>query len=198
MRRRRPDLNEYDRPLPSSAYGVTTVNYNRDVEVRCSPPCLRGLWGVPYKSPHRHGGEPGRMLHLWTTRRYAPPRQEIVRRYYAALCDRRQVALGDELVYKLELLMQQARWTLHPGLWWPLPAAVAERPAAAAAIELPDGEVVTGKTTDLMGASSSTPQRLKRLAGIGHEHHLISRGGHQAIGQMKVKHLGSANPRLLR
>ena len=67
----------------------------------------------------------------------------------------------------------------------------------AAAIELPDGEVVTGKTTDLMGAASTTLlNALKRLAGIGHEHHLISREAIEPIQTAKVKHLGSANPRL--
>src|SRR5699024_2427513 len=76
--------------------------------------------------------------------------------------------------------------------------AVAEETGKpAAAIELPDGEVVTGKTTDLMGATSATLlNALKRLAGIGHEHHLISREALEPIQTVKVKHLGSSNPRL--
>ena len=86
----------------------------------------------------------------------AAARQEIIRRYYAALCDRRRGVGSDEIVYKLELLMKQAEITpeLRPVI------AAAERRAAetgepAAAIELPDGSIVTGKTSDLMGASSS-------------------------------------------
>ena len=67
----------------------------------------------------------------------------------------------------------------------------------AGAIELPSGEVVTGKTTDLMGASSATLlNALKRLAGIDHQHHLISREAIEPIQAVKVNHLGSVNPRL--
>ena len=124
--------------------------------------------------------------------------QEILRRYYTALCDRRMGAAGDELVNKLELVMQQAHVDVSIR---PVVAAAAQVAEAtgkpAGAIELPDGEVVTGKTTDLMGASSSTLlNALKCLAGIGHEHHLISREAIEPIQTVKVKHLGSANPRL--
>ena len=67
----------------------------------------------------------------------------------------------------------------------------------AAAIELPDGEVVTGKTTGLMGASSAALlNALKQLAGIAHEKHLISPEAIMPIQTVKVKHLGSTNPRL--
>ena len=80
----------------------------------------------------------------------------------------------------------------------PAAAQVAEETGnPAGAIELPSGEVVTGKTTDLMGASSATLlNALKRLAGIDHQHHLISREAIEPIQTVKVKHLGSANPRL--
>ena len=125
-------------------------------------------------------------------------RQEIVRRYYTALCDRRVGAAGDELVNKLELLMQQAH--VDPSIR-PVVAAAAqvaeETGNPAGAIELPSGEVVTGKTTDLMGASSATLlNALKRLAGIDHQHHLISREAIEPIQAVKVNHLGSVNPRL--
>ena len=105
---------------------------------------------------------------------------------------------GDEILYKLELLMQQAK--VSPELRPVVAAAlkVAEETGnPASAIELPGGEVVTGKTTDLMGASSATLlNALKRLAGIGHEHHLISREAIEPIQTVKVRHLGSSNPRL--
>ena len=125
-------------------------------------------------------------------------RQEIIRRYYAALCDRRQGRCGDELVYKLELLMQQVRADAsHRPVVGAALAVAEETGQPAGAIELPDGEVVTGKTTDLMGAASTTLlNALKRLAGISHEHHLISREAIEPIQTVKVKHLGSANPRL--
>ena len=123
-------------------------------------------------------------------------RQEIIRRYYAALCERRQGRCGDEPVYKLELLLQQVKAdaSLRPvvGAAWRWRETASRRRHRAA-----DGEVVTGKTTDLMGASATTLlNALKRLAGIGHEHHLISREAIEPIQTVKVKHLGSANPRL--
>ena len=125
-------------------------------------------------------------------------RQEIIRRYYNGLSDRRQGKADDSLVYKLELLMQQAK------------ASAAQRPVIAAslqvteetgnpafAIELPDGQVVTGKTTELLGAcSAALLNALKVLAGIEHEYHLISPEALTPIQTVKVKHLGSNNPRI--
>ncbi|MEG2120191.1 MAG: DUF1846 family protein, partial [Pseudoflavonifractor sp.] len=125
-------------------------------------------------------------------------RQEIVRRYYSALCDRRQGQTGDETVYKLELLMQQAKVTsaIRPVIAAALQLAE-ETGNPAGAIELPDGELVTGKTTGLMGATSATLlNALKRLAGIDHELHLISPEAIAPIQSVKVDHLGSTNPRL--
>ena len=125
-------------------------------------------------------------------------RQEIVRRYYTALCDRRQGLCEDETVYKLENLMQQAK--VSPEIRPVVAAAlrVAEETGnPAGAIELPDGEIITGKTTGLMGASSATMlNALKRLAGIDHEHPLISPEAIAPIQTVKVDHLGSVNPRL--
>ena len=104
----------------------------------------------------------------------------------------------DELVYKLELVMQQAKVDVSIRSVVAAAAQVAEETGnPAGAIELPNGEVVTGKTTDLMGSSSSTLlNALKALAGIDHEHHLISREALEPIQQVKVHHLGSVNPRL--
>ena len=125
----------------------------------------------------------------------AAARQEIIRRYYDGLCERRQGRCGDETVYKLELLMQQAKVdaSLRPVVAASL--AAAEETGNPAAIELPDGQVITGKTTDLMGASSATLlNALKALTGISHEKHLISREAIAPIQTVKVQDLGSANP----
>ena len=128
----------------------------------------------------------------------AAARQEIIRRYYTALCDRRTGQAEDELVYKLELIMQQAK--VDPSIRPVIAASegVAEETGnPAAAIQLPDGRVVTGKTTGLLGAASATLlNALKELAGIGHEAHLISPQAIEPIQTVKVRHLGSANPRL--
>ena len=193
------DVNMID-PFHLAAYGVTTVNYNRDVEIF---PVLAAIFekitgACPYKSPTGMGVNMAGSCIIDDQVVQEAARQEIIRRYYTALCDRRQGRCGDEPVYKLELLMQQVKAdaSLRPVVGAAL--AVAEETGnPASAIQLPSGEVVTGKTTDLMGASSSTLlNALKRLAGIGHEHHLISREAIEPIQTVKVKHLGSANPRL--
>ena len=193
------DVNMID-PFHLQAYGETTVNYNRDVEIF---PVLNAILDKitgesPYKSPTDMGVNMAGYCITDDEAVCAAARQEIIRRYYDALCDRRQGAGGDEILYKLELLMQQAK--VSPELRPVVAAAlkVAEETGnPASAIELPGGEVVTGKTTDLMGASSATLlNALKRLAGIGHEHHLISREAIEPIQTVKVRHLGSSNPRL--
>ena len=193
------DVNMID-PFHLAAYGETTVNYNRDVEIF---PVLSAMFEkimgeCPYKSPTDMGVNMAGNCIVDDEAVCAAARQEIVRRYYTALCDRRMGAADDELVNKLELVMQQAHVDVSIR---PVVAAAAQVAEAtgkpAGAIELPDGEVVTGKTTDLMGASSSTLlNALKRLAGIDHEHHLISREAIEPIQAVKVNHLGSVNPRL--
>ena len=193
------DVNMID-PFHLAAYGVTTVNYNRDVEIF---PVLAAIFekitgACPYKSPTGIGVNMAGSCIIDDQVVQEAARQEIIRRYYAALCDRRQGRCGDEPVYKLELLMQQVKAdaSLRPVVGAAL-AVAEEMGKPASAIQLPSGEVVTGKTTDLMGAASSTLlNALKRLAGIGHEHHLISREAIEPIQTVKVKHLGSANPRL--
>ena len=193
------DVNMID-PFHLAAYGETTVNYNRDVEIF---PVLSAMFEkimgeCPYKSPTDMGVNMAGNCIVDDEAVCAAARQEIVRRYYTALCDRRMGAAGDELVNKLELVMQQAHVDVSIRPVVAAAAQVAEETGKpAGAIELPDGEVVTGKTTDLMGASSSTLlNALKRLAGIDHEHHLISREAIEPIQAVKVNHLGSVNPRL--
>ena len=193
------DVNMID-PFHLAAYGETTVNYNRDVEIF---PVLSAMFEkimgeCPYKSPTDMGVNMAGNCIVDDEAVCAAARQEIVRRYYTALCDRRMGAADDELVNKLELVMQQAHVDVSIRPVVAAAAQVAEETGKpAGAIELPDGEVVTGKTTDLMGASSSTLlNALKRLAGIDHEHHLISREAIEPIQAVKVNHLGSVNPRL--
>lgn len=193
------DVNMID-PFHLAAYGETTVNYNRDVEIFpvLSAMFERIMGECPYKSPTDMGVNMAGKCIVDDEAVCAAARQEIVRRYYTALCDRRVGTAGDELVNKLELLMQQAH--VDPSIR-PVVAAAAqvaeETGNPAGAIELPSGEVVTGKTTDLMGASSATLlNALKRLAGIDHQHHLISREAIEPIQAVKVNHLGSVNPRL--
>ena len=166
------DVNMID-PFHLQAYGETTVNYNRDVEVF---PVLCAMFEQimgesPYKSPTDMGVNMVGNCIVDDDVVCAAARQEIIRRYYDALCDRRRGQGSDETIYKLELLMKQAQAStaLRPVI------AAAETRAdetgePAAAIQLPDGTIVTGKTTELMGASSAVLlNALKALAGIDDE-----------------------------
>ena len=125
-------------------------------------------------------------------------RQEIVRRYYAALCDQKQGKATNTQILKLELLMKKAavcvnaRKVVAPAL------ELAERTGKpAAAMELPDGTIVTGKTSSLLGASAALMlNALKTLAGIDDELHLIAPEVIDPIQHLKVDHLGNRNPRL--
>lgn len=193
------DVNMID-PFHLQAYGETTVNYNRDVEVF---PVLQAMFGEimgesPYKSPTDMGVNMVGHCIVEDGAVCAAAKQEIVRRYYAALCDRRRGQGSDETVYKLELLMKQAQ--AGPELRPVIRAAedkAEERGEPAAAIQLPDGRVAVGKTSELMGAAAAALlNALKALSGIHRKTHLISREAIEPIQALKVGHLGSRNPRL--
>ncbi len=193
------DVNMID-PFHLQAYGQTTVNYNRDVEVF---PVLAAMFetitgSCPYQSPTDMGVNQAGNCIFDDGAVSEAACQEIVRRYYDALCDQRQGKGSPETVYKLELLMKQAG--VSPEIR-PVIAAANRRAEQtgepAMAIELPDGRVVTGKTADLMGCSASALlNALKALAGIPDDIHLIAQSAIGPIQTVKVKYLGSANPRL--
>ena len=193
------DVNMID-PFHLQAYGETTVNYNRDVEVF---PVLSAMFEkimgeCPYKSPTDMGVNMAGNCIVDDEAVRDAARQEIIRRYYSGLCDRRQGKADDSVVYKLELLMQQAKADAAQRPVISAAAQVAEETGSPAfAIELPDGQVVTGKTSELLGAcSAALLNALKALAGIDHSVHVISPKAIEPIQTLKVDHLGSANPRL--
>ena len=193
------DVNMID-PFHLEAYGETTINYNRDVEIF---PVLTAMFEMlvgecPYKSPTDMGVNMAGNCIIDDEACKEASRQEIVRRYYDALCGQRKGEVGEEEVYKLELLMKKAgvavedRAVIAPAL-----KRAAETGAPAAAMELPDGSIVTGHTTDLLGSSSALLlNALKKLAGISDEIHLISPVIIEPIQHLKVDHLGNRNPRL--
>ena len=193
------DVNMID-PFHLEAYGETTINYNRDVEIF---PVLTAMFEMlvgecPYKSPTDMGVNMAGNCIIDDEACKEASRQEIVRRYYDALCGQRKGEVGEEEVYKLELLMKKAgvavedRAVIAPAL-----KRAAETGAPAAAMELPDGSIVTGRTTDLLGSSSALLlNALKKLAGISDEIHLISPVTLEPIQHLKVDHLGNRNPRL--
>ena len=193
------DVNLID-PFHLQAYGETTVNYNRDIEIF---PVLNAMFEnifgeSPYKSPTDMGVNMAGncIVDDEAVRRAA--KQEIIRRYYVGLCERREGKVDQNVVYKLELLMRQAKLTKDDR---PVVAEALKKAkqtgAPAAAIELSDGRIVTGKTSELLGCCSAMLlNALKAYAGIPDAVHLISPQVIAPIQQLKVGHLGSKNPRL--
>ena len=193
------DVNMID-PFHLDAYGVTTVNYNRDVEAY---PVLVAIFEkilghCPYKSPTDMGvNMVGNCIVDDEAARNAS-RQEIIRRYYEALCDQKKGKNVEEAIRKLELLMKKIgidaaeRKVVVPAL-----KRAEETGNAAAAMELPDGTIVTGRTSDLLGASSALLlNALKKLGGLPDDLHMISPIVLEPIQNLKTNHLGNRNPRL--
>ncbi len=125
-------------------------------------------------------------------------RQEIIRRYYKSMAALASGTGKEEEAYKIELLLKQAHASIEDRKVVPASLQIEEKTGApAAALELPDGNIVYGKTSDLLGASSALLlNALKELAGINHKHHVISPDAIRPIQELKTKYLGSKNPRL--
>ena len=171
------DANTID-PFHLEAYGETTVNYNRDVEVF---PVVQAMFekimgSCPYKSPTDMGVNMAGNCIIDDEVCQEASRQEIIRRYYKSMDAFVSGSGTENEVRKIELLLQQAHADLHDRKV--VPAALAKEEstgAPAAAMELPDGKIVCGKTSDLLGASAALLlNALKELAGIDHELHVIS------------------------
>ncbi len=193
------DINMLD-PFHLEAYGELTVNYNRDVEIF---PVLRAIFErilgeCPYKSPTDMGVNMAGFCIFDNDVVEAASRAEIVRRYYDALCNRRKGTGGDEEVYKLELLLKQAGVTPESrAVAGPAEVAAEATGAPATAIELPNGAIVTGKTSKLLGASAAALlNAVKVLGGIPDELHLIPPQVIEPIQDLKTHNLGGHNPRL--
>ena len=193
------DINMID-PFHLEAYGETAVNYNRDVEIY---PVLRamfeGIMGAcPYKSPTDMGvNMVGNCIVDDEAVREAA-NNEIIRRYYNALCQQRKGNPCEEEINKIKLLMNQS--AINAKQRRCIQAALdraAETEGPAAAIELKDGRMVTGKTSALLGASSAVLiNAVKVLAGIDKEIDIISHDVLEPVQKLKVENLGNHNPRL--
>jgi len=193
------DVNMID-PFHLEAYGETTVNYNRDVEIfPVLNAILTRIYGESaYKSPTDMGvNMAGYCIEDDAACREAS-RQEIIRRYYSAACSLRQGFGSAEELRKIELIMNSIGLTPDDR---PVVRAALERAeetgAPAVSIELPSGEIVTGKTSSLLGSSSACLMNaLKRLAGIDKKLRLIAPSVIAPIQHLKIEHLGNHNPRL--
>ena len=193
------DVNMID-PFHLEAYGETTVNYNRDVEVfPVVDAMFKRIYGEsPYKSPTDMGVNMAGNCIIDDEAVREASRQEIIRRYFDALCEQKENATEGDAVGKIELLMKKAEISV---LDRPVVAAanakaeLTEGPAAA--LELPSGEIITGKTSSLLGASAALIlNALKALAGIDDKVELISPSVIRPVQHLKVDHLGNHNPRL--
>ncbi len=193
------DLNMID-PFHLEAYGVTTVNYNRDIEIF---PVLNAVFEEiygenPYKSPTDMGVNMAGNCIFDDEAVSEASRMEIIRRYYKAV---NALSLGEDVeneIYKLELLMKQSKITTDNRK---VTVAAKERAeklgVPTAAIELEDGTIITSKTTELLGASAALIlNALKHLGGIDHDTHLIAPNAFEPIQDLKTQYLGSKNPRL--
>ncbi len=193
------DVNMID-PFHLEAYGQTTVNYNRDVEIfPVLNAIFEGIYGEsPYKSPTDMGvNMVGNCIIDDDVCREASL-QEILRRYYHALNRLARGNGSEDEVYKIELLMKQARITEKDRK---VAVAANEKAQAyespAAALELPDGQIVTGKTSDLLGPSAALLlNAVKTLGNIPDEIHLIAPSAIEPIQKLKVNYFGNKNPRL--
>ena len=193
------DSNMID-PFHLEAYNETTVNYNRDIEIfPVLSAIFRKIYGeCPYKSPTDMGvNMVGNCITDDEVVRDAA-KQEIIRRYLDAKCAVRRGDLPREILLRHELQMSQAGVSVDDR---PVVAAARAKAEAtgepAAAIQLKDGRIITGRTSTLLGATSAMLiNALKVLAGIDDDTHLLAPNVIVPIQRLKVEHLGNHNPRL--
>ncbi|MBR6296601.1 MAG: DUF1846 domain-containing protein [Treponema sp.] len=193
------DVNMID-PFHLEAYGKTTVNYNRDIEIfPVLNAIFEGIYGEnPYKSPTDMGVNMAGYCIVDDDACCEASKQEIIRRYYSTLNLLVEGKASEEEVQKIELLMKQAKVSASDRK---VTEAAKERgikeKAPAAAIELQDGTIITSKTSELFGASAALIlNALKHIAGIDHSVKLIPAEMVEPIQKMKVTYLRGHNPRL--
>ncbi|NLP47949.1 MAG: DUF1846 domain-containing protein [Clostridiales bacterium] len=194
------DVNMID-PYHLEAYGVTSVSYNRDVEVF---PVLNTIFEhiegeSPYKSPTDMGVNMTGYCITDDEVVRAASKDEIIRRYFNSMCDRRNGRCNDAVVEKIELLMKQAEVSVEDRevVKYALDRSAQTEDQPAMAIKLHDGRVVTGKTSALLGASAAALlNAVKAISGIDKKKYLIDPSVIEPIQKLKVGVLGNRNPRL--
>ncbi len=193
------DVNMID-PFHLEAYGETAVNYNRDVEIF---PVLNTMFeriqgSSPYSSPTDMGVNMAGNCIIDDDACCEASKMEIIRRYYATAANVIRGKGDENQVRKIELLMNQAGIT--PDYCAAVPRALeraAQTQSPAGAMALPDGRIVTGKTTSTLGAASALLlNALKALGGIDSEIDLIEASVLEPICGLKTTYLKHKNPRL--
>ena len=189
------DVNMID-PFHLEAYGETTVNYNRDVEAfPIVQNILARITGDKnfYRSPTDMGVNMAGYAIFDDEAVREAATQEILRRYYKAACDAKQGKASEAALHKIENILQQLN--VHTDSRAVVAPALEKQKAAgkpAAALQLPDGRIITGKASDLMSASSATVlNSIKALAGIPDEVLLISQQVLVPLLRLKIDYLHS-------
>lgn len=193
------DVNMID-PFHLDAYGKTTVNYNRDIEIfPVLNAIFEGIYGESlYKSPTDMGvNMAGYCISDDNVCREASL-QEIIRRYYAAGVNMAKGNSDSSEVNKIKLLMRQTKITTDNRATTVAAREMAEKyNGNAAAIELEDGTLITSHSSDLLGVSAALLLNAsKHMAGIPHEVKLIPQEMIEPIQRMKTSMLHGKNPRL--
>ncbi len=193
------DVNMID-PFHLDAYGVTTVNYNRDIEIfPVLNAIFEGIYGEnPYKSPTDMGVNMAGNCIVDDAICCEASKQEIVRRYFTTLTQLADGKASDNEINKIQLLMRQAKVTLEDRLVMTAARKRYERSELpSAAIELEDGTIITSETSELLGPSAALIMNaIKHLAGIDHSVKLIPADMITPIQHLKMEYLHSRNPRL--
>ncbi len=193
------DVNMID-PYHLEAYGATTVNYNRDVDIfPVLNAIFEGIYGEsPYKSPTDMGVNMAGFCIVDDEACCEASKQEIIRRYYQALNRLAKEEGNSDEVYKINLLMKKANIDVSMRRVIGACLERAEKSGGpTAAMELEDGTIVTGKTSPLLGASAALLlNAIKVLGDIPHGIHLIAPSAIEPIQTLKTQYMGSRNPRL--
>ena len=193
------DVNMID-PFHLQTYGKTTVNYNRDIEI--FPVLKRMLERIlgksPYASPTDMGVNMVGFAIVDNDAAIEASQQEIIRRYYQTILDFKAERVSESAVKKIELLMNDLGITPLDRKVTVVARDKAESTGEPAlALELPNGEIVTGKTSELFGPTAAVLiNAIKKLADIAKETKLIEPEYVKPIQGLKINHLGSRNPRL--
>jgi len=193
------DVNMID-PFHLEAYGETTVNYNRDIEIfPVLNAIFEGIYGEsPYKSPTDMGvNMAGYCISDDEACRKASL-HEIVRRYYATAVSLAEGHATDAELNKIKLLMRQMKITTDYRIVTVAAHEVAERQGGSgAALMLRNGIIITSHSSELLGVSSALLlNATKYLAGIPHDEKLIPQQMIEPIQWMKTTMLHGRNPRL--